>query len=36
MGEPYWELYPNPVGDTDRFLMHETELLMERLDVCLG
>lgn len=27
--EPYWELFPNPEGDCDRFLMHETDDLID-------
>lgn len=35
MGEPYWELYPNEEGDTERFLLSETSALIARIEALL-
>lgn len=36
VGSVYWELYPNKEGDTERYLLEETEQLMAALSRALG
>jgi hypothetical protein len=36
VGQPYWELYPNQEGDTERFLLQETAELMLRVKAAVG
>jgi len=31
VGQPYWEIYPAKHGDIDRFLMNETEELIQAI-----
>lgn len=31
VGQPYWEIYPNAEGDTDRILLNETADLVEAI-----
>jgi hypothetical protein len=35
MGEPYWEIYPSKDGETDRFLLAETEELIAAIGASL-
>lgn len=35
MGEPYWEMYPNPEGDAERFLLNETTELFAAIQRAL-
>lgn len=35
VGEPYWEIYPSETQDNMRFLMKETDLLLEAIQKSL-
>lgn len=35
MGVPYWEIYPNAYGDTERYLMDDVEGLVEGINDAL-
>ena len=35
VGEPYWEIYPNPHGECDRFLMNEVGDLVAGIDAAI-